>query len=80
MGNPTVIVTLDDKRRLRVPKELAPAEPGDHFEALLDVEEDAIVFRRINKKKDWLEVLKECPVRMDDIPPRRREYSQCRKL
>ena len=29
--NPTMILTLDAKRRLTVPANLAPAEPGDHF-------------------------------------------------
>ena len=29
---------------------------------------------------DWLEVLKECPVAMDDLPPRRRQLPRRRKL
>ena len=35
-----MIVTLDAKRRLTVPAALAPAEPGDLFEADFDEEED----------------------------------------
>jgi hypothetical protein len=77
--NPTMIVTLDDKRRLTVPAALAAATPGEHFHADFDAEEDAFVFRRIAVKPDWLETLKECPVSMDDLPPRRRELPR-RKL
>ena len=75
-----MIVTLDAKRRLTVPIALAPTAPGDYFDAQFDAEEDAIVFRRVAVKADWLAVLKECPVSMDDIPPRRRELPVRRKL
>ena len=78
--NPTMILTLDAKRRLTVPATLAPAKPGDHFIAEFDAEEDALVFRRIAKNSDWLAVLKACPVDMDDLPARRREYPKTRKL
>ncbi len=69
-----MIVTLDAKRRLTVPVALAPAAPGDAFDARFDEAEDAIVFRRIKRGKSWLAVLKACPVPMDDLPPRSREY------
>ncbi len=69
-----MVVKLDSKRRLTLPKNLAPAKPGDIFEAMFDPEEDAVIFRRISKRKNWLEVLKSCPVPMDDLPPRSREY------
>lgn len=72
--NPTMIVTLDGKRRLTVPVALAPAAPGDAFDARFDEEEDAIVFRRVKRGRSWLDVLKACPVPMDDFPPRSREY------
>jgi hypothetical protein len=78
--NPTMIVTLDAKRRLTVPSTLAPASPGDYFDARFDAEEDAIVFRRLPVREDWLAVLKACPVSMDDVPPRRREPARRRKL
>lgn len=68
-----MVVTLDAKRRLTVPAALAPARPGDVFEADFDAEEDAIVFRRLARKADWLAVLEDCPVPMDDLPARRRE-------
>ena len=68
-----MIVTLDAKRRLTVPAALAPAAPGDYFDARFDADEDAIVLRRLAGKEDWLAVLKNCPVVMDDVPPRRRE-------
>ncbi len=75
-----MIVTLDSKRRLTIPAALAPAVPGDYFEARFDPDEDTLVFRRIATNSDWLAVLKECPVSMDDVPPRRRELSRRRKL
>jgi hypothetical protein len=75
-----MIVTLDDKRRLTVPVALAPAAPGDAFDATFDEEEDAIVFRRVKRVTSWLDVLKACPVSMDDLPPRSREYPRRRKL
>jgi len=75
-----MILTLDAKRRLTVPASLAPAQPGDHFKAEFDPEEDAIVFRRIAKQVDWLEVLKACPVKMDALPPRSREFPKHPKL
>ena len=75
-----MIVKLDSKRRLTVPVGLAPATPGDYFEALYDEDEDKIIFRRVKRKLNWLEVLKQCPVSMDDIPPRSRELSKDIKL
>jgi len=75
-----MIVALDSKRRLTVPVALAPTAPGDYFEAQFDPEEDTLVFRRIAKNSDWLAVLKACPVSMDDVPPRRREFPRRRKL
>lgn len=57
-----MIVTLDAKRRLTVPASLAPAAPGDYFDAHFDAEEDALVFRRLACKEDWLAVPKACPV------------------
>jgi hypothetical protein len=75
-----MIVTLDSKRRLIVPTTLAPASPGEYFDAHFDAEEDAIVFRRLAGKEDWLAVLKDCPVTMDDVPSRRREHARRRKL
>jgi hypothetical protein len=71
-----MIMTMDAKRRLTVPASLASAQPGDAFEVSIDAEDDAIVFRRINRDRDWLGVLEQCPVPIDDLPPRRREYFQ----
>jgi len=71
---PTMIVTLDTKRRLTVPAGVLRAKPGEHFLVDFDAAEDALVYRRIASKPDWLQVLKACPVPMDDLPPRRREY------
>ena len=75
-----MIVILDEKRRLTVPVALAPTSPGDTFDARFDEDEDAIVFRRIKRGRSWLDVLKACPVPMDDLPPRSREYARKRKL
>ena len=71
-----MILTLDAKRRLTVPVALAPAVPGDLFDARFDPEEDALVFRRLPAARDWLVVLRECPVSMDDVPPRRRDLAR----
>jgi len=71
--NPTMIVTLDAKRRLSVPTTLAPAKPGDQFDAVFDADEDTLMFHRIKRKANWLEVWKKCPIPMDDLPPRSRE-------
>ncbi len=75
-----MIVTLDAKRRLTVPAALAPASPGDYFDALFDAEEDALVFRRLASGENWLAVLKACPVSPDDVPARRRAPARRRKL
>jgi hypothetical protein len=77
---PHVILTLDAKRRLTLPANLVSAQPGDNFEAVLDPEEDAVIFRRLSKNTNWLAVLKGCPVKMDDLPPRRREFPRRLKL
>jgi bifunctional DNA-binding transcriptional regulator/antitoxin component of YhaV-PrlF toxin-antitoxin module len=75
-----MIVTLDAKRRITVPKALVKTRPGEHFEALYDEDEDKIVLRRVSRKLNWLEVWKQCPVSMDDIPPRSRELPKEIKL
>ena len=75
-----MIVTLDAKRRLTVPTGLAPASPGDYFDASFDVDEDTLVFRRLPGKESWLTVLKACPVSPDDVPRRRRVPARRRKL
>jgi hypothetical protein len=77
---PPMILTLDGKRRLTLPATLVSAQPGDNFEAVFDPEEDAVIFRRLSKKSNWLTVLKGCPVKMDDLPPRRREFPKRLKL
>jgi hypothetical protein len=70
-----MVVKLDSKRRLILPKAVALTQPGDTFEVSFDVEEDVVTLRRISKRKrNWLEILKSCPVPMDDFPPRSREY------
>lgn len=75
-----MIVILDSKRRLTVAASLAPAAPGDCFDAQFDADEDAIIFRRIKRKANWLEIWQQCPVPMDDLPPRRRELPKRVKL
>ena len=74
-----MIVTVDAKRRLMVPAALAPASPGDYFDARPDAEEDALILRRLPGKENWLTVLKSCPVSPDDVPRRRRTRSSRRK-
>ncbi len=78
--HPTMTVTLDSKRRLTLPTSLLSAQPGQVFDARYDADEDAIVFRRLPAKEDWLDVLAQCPVPMDDIPSRRREVAKKPRL
>ncbi len=67
-------IKLDSKGRLTIPTTLVKTEPGDRFEARFDEDEDANIMYRIkHKKENWLEVLKQCPSSMDDLPPRSRE-------
>ncbi len=75
-----MIVTLDDKRRLTISASLAPAAPGDQFDARFDAEEDVVILRRVKRKADWLSVLEACPVPMDDLPSRSRELPKRLKL
>jgi hypothetical protein len=75
-----MILTLDAKRRLSLPASLAPTKPGDHFAAEFDPEEDTLVFRRVARKGDWLAILKDCPVSMDDLPARSRALPKRPKL
>ena len=70
--NPTMIVTLDAKRRLTIPVVLAWASRGEYFDARFYPEEDAVIFRKFPGKEKWLKVIKACPVSPDDVPPRRR--------
>ena len=77
---PTLIITLDAKRRVSIPAALAPANPGDQFEATFESEDDSIILRRVPPKRNWLEVMKACPVPMDDLPPRSREMPKKLKL
>jgi bifunctional DNA-binding transcriptional regulator/antitoxin component of YhaV-PrlF toxin-antitoxin module len=70
-----VILTLDSKRRLTIPAALAAASGGDAFQAVYDEKADKIVLRRVKRaKQSWLEVMKKCPVSMDDLRPRSRRY------
>jgi len=39
-----------------------------------------VIFRRLPGKEDWLKVLSECPVEMDDVPPRRKELPKRKSL
>ena len=75
-----MIVTLDSKHRLTVPTALMPARPGQSFDARFDEDEDAVIFRRLPEKEDWLKVLTECPVPMEDVPRRWRDLSNKRRL
>jgi len=75
-----MIIRMGSKRRLTLPASVAPAMPGDAFEATFDADEDTVTFRRVATQCDWLAVLAECPVSMDDVPPRRKEFARRHKL
>ena len=74
--SPTVIITMDAKRRLTVPVAAGDFKPGDTFLANFDCQESEIVFRKINSREDWLAVALACPYPMDDLPPRSRELAK----
>ena len=78
--NPTMIVTIDEKRRLTVPLALAPTTPGDAFDARFDDEEDAIVFVGSSEAEEWVDILKACPIPIEDLPRRSREYPRKPRL
>jgi hypothetical protein len=75
-----MIVRLDSKRRIRLPATLMPTRPGQTFDASFDEDEDAVIFRRLPEKEDWLDVLAQCPVPMDDLPRRRGEFPKKRRI
>ena len=75
-----MIVTLDAKRRVSIPAALAPATPGDQFDASFDADEDVVILRRIKRKANWLHVWRQCPVPMDDLPPRSKDLPRIVKL
>jgi hypothetical protein len=77
---PTMIVTLDAKRRVSIPAALVAATPGDQFDASFDVDDDVVLLRRLKRKPKWLEVWKQCPIPMDDLPLRSREMPKKSKL
>ncbi len=68
-----MVLTLDAKRRLTLPKKLVSVESGDCFDAFYDSDDQVIIFRKLPAKANWLKILKSCPVSMDDVPPRSRE-------
>jgi hypothetical protein len=67
-----MVLALDSKRRLTLPKDLVEASPGEYFEAVYNAEDDEITFRRLPLRNDWLAVLAQCPASMDDLPARSR--------
>ena len=75
-----MIVILDSKRRITLPATLMATRPGQTFDVRFDAEDNALIFRRLPDREDWLDVLTECPVPMDDLRPRRRELPKRRKL
>jgi len=75
-----MIVTLDAKRRLTISASLAPASPGDQFDARFDEEEDVLILTRVKRKVDWLAIWRQCPVPMDELPQRSREMAKKLKL
>ena len=72
----TMMLRIDSKHRLTIPSRLAPTKPGEYFEAYYDADENALIFRRVKSKKNWLDVLKQCPSSMDDLQPRSRKRSK----
>jgi hypothetical protein len=63
-----MVVTLDTKRRLTVPAALAPAKPGDDFDAPRCGGKRHL-FRRLGGRESWLAVMKACPVSLTMCRP-----------
>ena len=75
-----MVVTLDSKRRVTISAAVAPASPGDQFEAKFDPDEDQVILKRIKRRTKWMEIWKQCPVLMDELPARSRELPKKPKL
>jgi hypothetical protein len=45
------------------------------FDVIADLDEDSVTFRRLPGKEDWIDVLSQCPVSMDDLPVRKKAKS-----
>jgi hypothetical protein len=71
---------LDNNRRVSIPVALASAMPGYYFDASFDAEEDVVILRHGKRKANRLEIWKQCPVPMDDVPSRSRELPKKLKL
>jgi len=72
-------VVLDAKRRLSLPASVLASKPGEVFDVIADLDEDSVTFRRLPGKEDWIDVLSQCPVSMDDLPVRKKAKSVRRK-
>lgn len=75
-----MVLTLDAKRRLTLPKKLIPVRTGDRFDASYDENDEVIIFRKLPAKPNWLKVLQSCPMPMDDIPSRSKKMPKLIKL
>jgi hypothetical protein len=63
-----MLITMNAKHRLTVPAAVEGFKPGDTFEVRFDLEEGEIVFRKINTRENWVDVMLACPYPMDDLP------------
>jgi bifunctional DNA-binding transcriptional regulator/antitoxin component of YhaV-PrlF toxin-antitoxin module len=75
-----MMLKVDSKHRVTIPAKLGLTTPGEYLEALYDEDEDRFIFKRARRKENWLEVFKQCPSSMDDIPPRSRELPKKIKI
>ena len=75
-----MILTLDSKRRFTVPTSLMAVRPGDRFEVRAEPEDDTLIVRRLPGASKWLEIMRQCPVDLGKLPPRRKEFARKRKL
>lgn len=75
-----MLVTLDAKRRLAVPRQIASVTPGDQFDVSFDSHDNAIVFRRVHAQDNWLDVVGQCPVSIDDLPRHKPSLPRKRRL
>lgn len=67
--------TVSSKGQIVLPKKVRESKrikSGDDLEVI--EQDDGILLRKVDRKADWLDVLRSCPVKGFTIPPRRREH------
>jgi bifunctional DNA-binding transcriptional regulator/antitoxin component of YhaV-PrlF toxin-antitoxin module len=68
-------VVIDEQRRIRIPARIKELSPGDTVILDFDAEEGVVTLRKVDAKRDWFEILRQCPgpfpsiERSKELPP-----------